>query len=59
MLTRRAGREAVRSVVLTIRSLYDRQQHKFAGPYSTTASSRITSPRSTARRYRLCRPGHL
>jgi hypothetical protein len=28
------GAEAVRSVVLTIRSLYDRQQHKFAGPYS-------------------------
>ena len=26
--------EAVRSVVLTIRSLYDRQEHKFAGPYS-------------------------
>ena len=28
------GPEAVRSVVLTIRSLYDRQEHKFAGPYS-------------------------
>ena len=28
------GAEAVRSVVLTIRSLYDRQEHKFAGPYS-------------------------
>ena len=27
------GAEAVRSVVLTIRSLYDRQAHKFAGPY--------------------------
>jgi len=27
------GAEAVRSVVLTIRSLYDRQEHKFAGPY--------------------------
>src|SRR6266404_5917771 len=27
------GGEAVRSVVLTIRSLYDRQEHKFAGPY--------------------------
>jgi hypothetical protein len=27
------GAEAVRSVVVTIRSLYDRQQHKFAGPY--------------------------
>src|SRR5258705_13463653 len=42
------GAEAVRSVVLTIRSLYDRQQHKFAGLTATTASSRITSPRSTA-----------
>ena len=28
------GAEAVRSVVLTIRSLYDRQEHKFAGPYT-------------------------
>jgi hypothetical protein len=28
------GAEAVRSVVLTIRSLYDRQEFKFAGPYS-------------------------
>ena len=28
------GADAVRSVVVTIRSLYDRQQHKFAGPYS-------------------------
>jgi hypothetical protein len=28
------GAEAVRSVVVTIRSLYDRQEHKFAGPYS-------------------------
>ena len=28
------GAESVRSVVLTIRSLYDRQEHKFAGPYS-------------------------
>src|SRR5258706_11106985 len=28
------GAAAVRSVVLTIRSLYDRQEHKFAGPYS-------------------------
>jgi hypothetical protein len=27
------GREAVRSIVVTIRSLYDRQEHKFAGPY--------------------------
>jgi hypothetical protein len=27
------GAEAVRSVVLTIRSLYDRQEFKFAGPY--------------------------
>jgi len=27
------GAEAVRSIVVTIRSLYDRQQHKFAGPY--------------------------
>ena len=25
--------EAVRSIVLTIRSLYDRQEHRFAGPY--------------------------
>lgn len=25
--------EAVRSIVLAIRSLYDRQAHKFAGPY--------------------------
>src|SRR6267143_1343065 len=28
------GAEAVRSVVLAIRSLYNRQDHKFAGPYS-------------------------
>src|SRR5258705_13602319 len=28
------GAEAVRSVVLTIRSLYDRQGDKFPGPYS-------------------------
>lgn len=28
------GAEAVRSIVVTIRSLYDRQEHKFAGPYS-------------------------
>jgi hypothetical protein len=27
------GPEAVRSIVLTIRSLYDRQEHKFAGAY--------------------------
>ena len=27
------GAEAVRSVVLTIRSMYDRQEFKFAGPY--------------------------
>src|SRR5499427_9203761 len=27
------GAEAVRSVVVTIRSLYDRQEHRFAGPY--------------------------
>ena len=27
------GADAVRSVVIAIRSLYDRQQHKFAGPY--------------------------
>ena len=27
------GAEAVRSIVLAIRSLYDRQEHKFAGPY--------------------------
>jgi hypothetical protein len=27
------GAEAVRSVVVAIRSLYDRQEHKFAGPY--------------------------
>ncbi len=26
------GAEAVRSIVLAIRSLYDRQEHKFAGP---------------------------
>ena len=28
------GPEAVRSVVITIRSMYDRQEHKFAGPYA-------------------------
>jgi len=28
------GAEAVRSIVLTIRSLYEHQEHKFAGPYS-------------------------
>ena len=28
------GAEAVRSVVLAIRSFYDRQEFKFAGPYS-------------------------
>lgn len=27
------GAKAVRSIVTTIRSLYDRQEHKFAGPY--------------------------
>ncbi len=27
------GAEAVRSIVVAIRSLYDRQEHKFAGPY--------------------------
>jgi hypothetical protein len=27
------GAEAVRSIVVTIRSLYDRQEHTFAGPY--------------------------
>jgi hypothetical protein len=27
------GAEAVRSIVVTIRSLYDRQEHQFAGPY--------------------------
>lgn len=26
------GKEAVRSIVLAIRSLYERQQHKYAGP---------------------------
>jgi hypothetical protein len=26
------GAEAVRSIVIAIRSLYDRQEHKFAGP---------------------------
>jgi hypothetical protein len=28
------GAEAVRSIVVTIRSLYERQEHQFAGPYS-------------------------
>ncbi len=27
------GGKAIRSIVLTIRSLYDRQEHRFAGPY--------------------------
>jgi len=27
------GAEAVRSIVVAIRSLYDRQEHRFAGPY--------------------------
>lgn len=27
------GAAAVRTIVVTIRSLYDRQEHKFAGPY--------------------------
>jgi hypothetical protein len=27
------GAEAVRAIVTAIRSLYDRQEHKFAGPY--------------------------
>src|SRR5262249_56874077 len=27
------GKEAVASVVVTIRSMYNRQEHKFAGPY--------------------------
>jgi hypothetical protein len=27
------GAEGVRSVVVTIRSLYDRQEHRFVGPY--------------------------
>jgi hypothetical protein len=27
------GGEAVRSIVLAIRSLYDREEHRFAGPY--------------------------
>jgi hypothetical protein len=27
------GAEAVRAIVVAIRSLYDRQEHKFAGPY--------------------------
>ena len=26
------GAQAVRSIVVTVRSLYDRQEHKFAGP---------------------------
>jgi hypothetical protein len=30
------GAEAVRSVVVGIRSLYDRQEHRFAGPYGET-----------------------
>jgi hypothetical protein len=46
------------SVVLTIRSLYDRQEHKFAGPYGKTVSSRTTLLRSTAS-LSLCRAGHL
>ena len=28
------GAEAVRSIVVAIRSLYDRQEHKYAGPYA-------------------------
>src|SRR5262245_42867764 len=28
------GAEAVRSIVVTIRSLYDRQEHQFAAPYA-------------------------
>ena len=27
------GKEAVRSIVVALRSLYDHQEHKFAGPY--------------------------
>ena len=42
------GAEAVRSIVVTIRSLYERQEFKFAGPSATTASSRTTSLRSAA-----------
>ena len=42
------GAEAVRLVVLTIRSLYDRREHKFAGPYSSNGFPRTTSLRSTA-----------
>lgn len=44
------GAESVRSVVLTIKSLYDRQEFKFVGPMATAAGSRTTSLKSTASR---------
>ena len=43
------GADAVRSVVLTIRSLYEHQEFKFVGLTGTTGSSKTTSPRSVAR----------
>jgi hypothetical protein len=51
------GAEAVRSVVVTIRSLYDRQQHKFAGPYGDNGflEDYVAEVRGELR---LCRPGH-
>src|SRR5215467_2211292 len=52
------GAEAVRSVVVTIRSVYDRQQHKFAGPYGDNRFLEEYIAEVRGRAHRLCRPGH-
>ena len=44
------GAEAVRTVLVYIRSLYDYQKFHFAGPTARTAGSRTTPPGSAASR---------
>jgi hypothetical protein len=44
------GAEAVRSIVIYARTLYDYQEFNFAGPMETTVSSRTTPLRSLASR---------
>jgi len=44
------GPEAVRTVLVSIRGLYDYQKFNFAGPTARTAGSRTTPPASAASR---------
>ena len=50
--------EAVRSIVLTIRSLYDRQEHRFAGPYGANGFLEDYVAQVRGEPIGWCRPSH-